>query len=168
MNIFILDNCPKTAAHMMCDKHIPKMIVESLQMMVIPFIEQGIKLESKTQKGNDYRISHLNHPCSKWARQTFHNFWWLLIHAEGLCEEYSRRFQKTHFCETAIKEFRFKRHCIKYNGFIQTDFVQAMPEQYRVDGDAVTAYRNYYLNEKKSFAKWQRGVAQPKWWNINE
>ena len=33
MNIFILDKDPYLAAQMLCDKHIPKMIVESAQML---------------------------------------------------------------------------------------------------------------------------------------
>ena len=33
MNIFALSNDPAEAAQMMCDKHIPKMIVEAAQML---------------------------------------------------------------------------------------------------------------------------------------
>ena len=33
MNIFILDKNPITAAQMLCDRHVPKMIVESGQML---------------------------------------------------------------------------------------------------------------------------------------
>ena len=33
MNIFVLDDDPAIAAQMMCDKHIPKMIVETFQML---------------------------------------------------------------------------------------------------------------------------------------
>ena len=33
MNIFVLDRNPSRAAHMMCDKHVVKMIIESAQML---------------------------------------------------------------------------------------------------------------------------------------
>ena len=33
MNIFILDKNPEISARMHCDKHVPKMIVESAQML---------------------------------------------------------------------------------------------------------------------------------------
>ena len=33
MNIFILDKDPMKAAMMLCDRHVPKMIVESAQML---------------------------------------------------------------------------------------------------------------------------------------
>ena len=42
-----------------------------------------------------------------------------------------------------------------------TPFAQAMPDQYK-DSNAVIAYRKYYINEKKRFAKWKNS-AVPKW-----
>ena len=33
MNIFVLDDDPAIAAQMMCDKHIPKMVTETFQML---------------------------------------------------------------------------------------------------------------------------------------
>jgi hypothetical protein len=33
MNIFVLDKNPKIAAVMHCDKHVPKMILETAQML---------------------------------------------------------------------------------------------------------------------------------------
>ena len=40
-----------------------------------------------------------------------------------------------------------------------TPFVQCMPEPYRVANNPVRAYRNYYRNEKLSFARWtKRGI----------
>ena len=41
MNIFVLHRTPWKAAQMMCDKHIPKMIVESAQMMASALIRHG-------------------------------------------------------------------------------------------------------------------------------
>ncbi len=42
-----------------------------------------------------------------------------------------------------------------------TPFAQAMPKKYRIEGDAVTAYRKYYVNEK-TFARWK--LKNPYWW----
>jgi hypothetical protein len=39
-----------------------------------------------------------------------------------------------------------------------------MPEEYK-NPDAVIAYRDYYLNDKKDFATWKMGNI-PYWWNI--
>ncbi len=45
MNIFVLHRTPWKAAQMMCDKHIPKMIVESAQMMASALIRHGAQPE---------------------------------------------------------------------------------------------------------------------------
>lgn len=37
-----------------------------------------------------------------------------------------------------------------------TEFPQAMPEQYRVAGDPVTAYQKFYIGEKLRFARWTK------------
>jgi hypothetical protein len=40
---------------------------------------------------------------------------------------------------------------------------QAMPEKYRVAGDPVKAYRQYYIHEKSRFAKWNHSD-MPAWY----
>ena len=40
-----------------------------------------------------------------------------------------------------------------------------MPDEYKVEGDPVSAYRKYYKGEKAYFAKWNRGREAPEWWN---
>jgi len=44
-------------------------------------------------------------------------------------------------------------------------FPQCMPDQYKVEGDPVAAYRNYYKGEKAYFARWNKGRASPEWWD---
>lgn len=50
---------------------------------------------------------------------------------------------------------------LKFNKTELTDFVQAMPEHYRLN-DAVKAYRNYYKGEKAEIAVWKNSVI-PDW-----
>ena len=54
MNIFVLDEDPAIAAQMMCDKHIPKMIVETFQMLGSALRRHGATDEQMplTSKGN--------------------------------------------------------------------------------------------------------------------
>jgi hypothetical protein len=47
-----------------------------------------------------------------------------------------------------------------------TNFVQAMPEQYKNE-NAVVAYREYYLNEKARFAKWAYSET-PDWFILKD
>ena len=37
-----------------------------------------------------------------------------------------------------------------------------MPEQYKVEGDPVAAYRRFYIGEKLDFARWTRRP-RPAW-----
>ena len=43
-----------------------------------------------------------------------------------------------------------------------TEFVQVLPERYKVPGDAVAAYRKFYLGEKIATARWT-GRPVPEW-----
>ena len=44
-----------------------------------------------------------------------------------------------------------------------TDHPQAMPAECKVPGDPVQAYRNYYSNHKRRFAKWEPLAKTPHW-----
>ena len=82
MNIFVLDESPVVSAKYACDKHVVKMILESAQMLC------AIHPEGTAP----YKRSYYNHPCTKWARESFENYDWLIRHAYALCAEYSRRY----------------------------------------------------------------------------
>jgi thiamine pyrophosphate-dependent acetolactate synthase large subunit-like protein len=56
----------------------------------------------------------------------------------------------------------YKNHT-KENSKDHTPFVQAMPEEFKIPGDAVTAYRNY-INGYKGYAEW-RYCEKPDWWD---
>ena len=168
MNIFILDTNPITAASMQCDKHIPKMVLETAQMLASALHRHGVKEESMplTKSGTPYKAAHPHHPCTIWAGDRRTNFDWLAIHATALCTEYNKRFGKTHACEKPIQQMHNMIHiipqCKTYAGKrVCTPFAQAMPDEYR-DDDAVKAYRAYY--HSKQFAKWEKGTPAPDWW----
>ena len=45
----------------------------------------------------------------------------------------------------------------------ETPFAQAMPDKYKKPC-AIEAYRDFYWNEKRKFAKWEKGREVPVWW----
>jgi len=169
MNIFVLDENPITAARMMCDKHIPKMVVESAQMMASVVIRWGATEEQMplTKAGQPYKGGYANHPCTVWAGDSFGNFSWLHDHAMALCVEYKSRFGKEHACAEPIAQLW---HISPYLGstgafnssVTKTPFALAMPDEFKQE-DAVQAYRAYY--HSKTFAKWEKGTDAPHWWN---
>lgn len=75
MNIFALSECPEQSALWLDDIRKNKMILESAQMLstAVRWLDPDTKLPV-------YKLAHINHPCSKWARQSRGNFVWLLEH----------------------------------------------------------------------------------------
>ena len=161
MNIFVLDKDPYVSARMMCDKHIPKMVVESAQMMASALRRHGATDEDMplTKSGTPYKGGYKHHPCTVWAGDSWHNFDWLANHAIGLLGEYYMRFGKEHACSEAIGQMNGMSWRLP-NGRL-TPFAQAMPDEFKQE-DAVQAYRAYY--HCKTFAKWEKGTPAPDWW----
>ena len=162
MNIFVLDENPRIAAEYMCDKHVPKMIVETFQMMGSALRRHGATddMMPLTQAGTPLKGGHKHHPCTLWAGETRTNFNWLGLHGLNLCNEFITRYGKYHSCHNKIGYMMDIGVDIIPSGR-QTPFAQAMPDEYK-NSDAVTAYRQYY--HSKTFAKWNKGRPAPDWW----
>jgi hypothetical protein len=43
-----------------------------------------------------------------------------------------------------------------------TPFALAMPDKYKVEGDPIQSYRNYYCGDKRDMATWKRRE-RPEW-----
>ncbi|QDP67202.1 MAG: hypothetical protein Unbinned3806contig1000_75 [Prokaryotic dsDNA virus sp.] len=162
MNIFYLDQCPIASAHAHCDKHVPKMIVESFQMQVSSLIRHGVEpdLLPLTKSGHPARGGYHRHPCTIWAGNNKGNFNWLGVLAVELCYEFEERYGHQHFCAAGLDQMADMDHYITSE--VYGPVVQAMPEEYKKD-NPVDAYRAYY--HSKEFAKWERGTPAPSWWN---
>lgn len=165
MNIFVLDNNPRTAAVYHCDKHVPKMVVELYQQMGSAVIRHGAIPNQMplTSKGTPLRGGYHNHPCTRWVGETRSNFIWASVHGLALCEQYYLRYKKTHSCLKGIQHLYEMASIVPDGGL--TPFAQAMPDEFK-NSDTTKAYRNYYLGAKKSFAKWDKLNNKPHWWNL--
>jgi hypothetical protein len=153
LNIFILDQDVVECARAHCDQHVNKMILESVQIMCTALDKKGFK--------TPYRPTHAKHPCVLWVESSYDNFLWLARLARELNREYRYRYrrQRDHASIAVLDAIEPNR----YESLGRTEFVQAMPENYKLPGDAVTAYRRFYLAEKSAFAKWTVRP-QPSWW----
>jgi hypothetical protein len=127
------------------------MILESAQMLCTAHWQGGSMAP--------YKPTHINHPCSIWVRESLDNYNFLCKLAMALCKEYTKRYNKIHKTQKVIE------WCIKNKPKISslglTKFAQAMPDEYK-DKNPVKAYRNYYINEKKSFLRYTNSKI-PKW-----
>jgi len=159
MNIFFLDNDPQKIAEYHCDKHVVKMILETAQLLC------GVHhMTHQVTHQVPYKLSHKNHPCSIWARESFTNYLILCEVGLELCKEYTYRYGKRHKSQDVIERCIINKPNISDIGFTQP--AKAMPDEYRVD-DVVESYRNYYKGAKANFAKWtKRNI--PEWFKMDE
>ena len=78
----------------------------------------------------------------------------------ALNTEYQFRFEKPSSHKSILVLDEISGY--EYENLGLTEFAQAMPDKYKVPGDAVAAYRRFYLGEKMGFAKWTRRSV-PEW-----
>lgn len=152
MNIFYVDSDPIIAATQLVDKHIVKMPLETAQLLCSAFPVNEAP----------YRRTHYNHPSAVWTRQTKANYEWLIAHGIALCKEYETRYERIHKCLSVINWCNDNKHKLNFQseGFLAPP--QCMPEECKVNNDAVSAYRNYYNTYKRNMYKWKNGN-QPYW-----
>ena len=144
MNIFYLHKDPVIAAKVQYNKHVVKMILESAQMLCTAHHCYG----SSEQKVNvPYKQAHLNHPSTVWARKSKSTYMWLYDHMIALGKEYTKRYGKEHLTITKCRDF-LATPPVHIQGVEFCEPPQCMPEEYKVQGDSVSAYWNYYENEK--------------------
>lgn len=152
MNIFYLDQDVKKCAMYHADRHVVKMIVESTQILCSAYYFTG---ESKF---SPYKLTHKNHPCCVWVRESIINWLWLKELALALCEEYTYRYGKIHKCEPIIQSL--KTPALPDAGF--TKFRCAMDEKYIISENPIENYRNYYREGKRHLWNWKKR-SPPHW-----
>tara|TARA_Y100000361_G_scaffold142663_1_gene148887 strand:- start:338 stop:829 length:492 start_codon:yes stop_codon:yes gene_type:complete len=163
---------------MHCDKHVPKMIVESAQMLSTAHrILDGVPYKAPSKSGKTmvthyrlpshdeaiYKAAYAGHPCTQWIMHSDFNYQYLFSLFSGLLAEFQLRFSKEHKSSQLHHRLMCPPNNIKRT-LGQTPFVLAMPDECKTSSGAVESYRNYYRTHKVRFAKWQKGRAAPDWW----
>lgn len=153
MNIFFLDYDVKKCAQSHVDKHVVKMILETAQLLCGVHHVTGAT-------DVPYKLSHKNHPCSIWTRESLSNYLYLCELGLELSYEYTYRYGKRHKSQDVIEWCIVNKPNIVDKGF--TEPAKAMPDEYKV-ADAVQSYRNYYMGAKADFAVWKNRET-PEWY----
>jgi hypothetical protein len=166
---------------MHCDRHVVKMILEYTQLLstahrlhdgkqsVVLVNNRKLKrwtLDDPKLNTQLFLASHVNHPSAVWTRETEDQYLWLYDLLTHLCKEYTYRYDKTHaVVNRCWYELRNPPMNLKgKNGFREPP--QAMPDEYKVNGDSIAAYKKYYNGGKRRIAKWTKRNT-PDWWVIN-
>lgn len=162
MNIFILDNTISESVKCYVDSHASKIVLELAQMLCT----SHRVLSSNEEKLNPviYKKAHVNHPCTKWMRQTKGNYLWSYEMFSALSSEYSYRYKgRVHLSWSKLKDILVEPPELIDPSSERTPFALAMPNECKsMHGDAVNSYRNYYNAKKTHLFKWTKRPV-PSW-----
>lgn len=171
MNIFYLHHDPKICAQMHVDKHCVKMILETCQLLSTAHrMLDGVEVPGKTKTGRNirrwqlpdsrdtviYTATHINHPSAVWVRQNSMNYAWLHTLLNELCNEYTYRYGKVHKCESIGLVGALARLPSNIPDGEFTEPTPAMPDQYKIPGNSIQSYHNYYNGEKQRMFAWKK------------
>jgi hypothetical protein len=157
LNIFYLDEDITKCAQSHADTHVIKMILESVQILCTALFINGVEAP--------YKPTHKKHPCVLWTSESFSNWMWLRDLTIALNKEYRFRWNKKsdHLSFTVMTSLSLPRNFIKDIGI--TKRPQAMPDIYKVKDDPLSAYRKYYIFEKRSLHRYT--CRKPPFWLAN-
>ena len=175
MNIFYLHKDPEISAKMHCDKHVVKMIIEYAQLMSTAHrILDGDEYEGRTKIGRRirrwkhpnknientiYKASHINHPSAVWVEKVLQTMFGCIIYLRNYVMSIHLDMVRYILLMRYSEIYLYHHPKIKEGGL--TTMPQAMPDHCKKP-DSVDAYRTYYIQEKKRFAKWTKRDV-PEW-----
>ena len=193
MNIFILSEEREPLVHYAqqaqyhLDRHVVKMIAESVQMLVTSLSFHANyhnmigKLAAAPQIADNLPCKPLSasmtkHPCTVWACTSIINFNYLACLALQLCHEHQYRYPLS--AEHAYMPWlvTLVDHLTR-SGFGPS---YALPDKFAVavkdankrttatdHATALDTYRSYYVRDKRSFATWKKRM-KPMWFLLRE
>lgn len=145
MNIFYLDEDLERCARYHVDKHAVKMLLEYSQLLSTAHWLSGSEAP--------YKMTHKNHPSSIWTRSNKSNYIWLCDLGLALSKEYSYRYGRRHKCQDVIEWAKSNVPSLPDGDWTQP--TPAMPDQYKVEGNSLQSYRNYYKLGKSHLHSWK-------------
>lgn len=178
MNIFYISVDPVECTKWMINRHVVSQTKETAQLLSTAHrILDGTEYIGKSKTGRNvkrwrlpdereqhlYSATHVSHPSAVWCRATNNNYIWLVDHFDALLNEYTYRYGKVHKCAALMPWVRNPPSNIPVGNL--TPVTPAMPDEYKVPGDSVASYRNYYRIAKARMHEWKNREA-PEW--INE
>lgn len=177
MNIFYLNHDTLQCAKEHNDKHCVKMILEYCQLLSTAHRVLDGQLYTEKSAANRnlkrykllddresllYKATHINHPSAIWCRQSDENYAWLWNLLYDLQAEYTYRYGKIHKCmsDGLIDMLSRIPDNIPQGNF--TEPTPAMPDSYKVPGNSLQSYHNYYREGKDHLANW-KNRDKPEW-----
>lgn len=181
MNLFILDYDHDKNAEYHIDKHVTKMQLEGAQLLsttlwvdnLLGYVPRKLTSDElqickdamkdlpsiENREFLRYKITHPNHPCAVWVRESYSNFEWANVYVNSLNEEAIYRGYKPHASCIEVNKMPYPTKLLDKG---MTPFAECMPDDYKTS-DVVESYRKYYKNDKTEIASWKNRET-PYWW----
>lgn len=177
MNIFYLHHDTKKCAELHNDKHVVKMILEYAQLLstahrVIdgsPIVDRGgatgrqrtTYILPDSRDAVLYRATHIKHPSAIWVRVRESHYRWLFQLWIDLMNEYTYRYGRVHASARLIGYLNKPPTNIEFGGGFDEP-TPAMPNEFKVSGNSLRSYINYYVGAKQHLASWKKRQT-PEW-----
>lgn len=178
MNIFVTDTCPVKSARALDDVRLNKMILETAQMLctnALALAKPGLNPAEPAPHFDipdslvPYKPTHMNHPCTVWARKSRYNYDWLARHFISLVDEKADRTHKLHLSYTKLMPLLTHIYDNPLDIPVDNDisFVYAGDYPVRTTSclDVTASYR------KTMIAKWRNDALKgrtPRWTNATQ
>lgn len=163
MNLFVLSEEPWVAARLHVDRHVVKQILETAQMLSTAQRQWG----THPQMDLLYRATHSGHPCTRWVAASTGNYMWAYNLFWALCAEYQHRYGKVHATERKLLQpLDYLSPTVTARE--RTPWALAMPDECKVEGDAVSSYWCYYVRHKQHLRKYTNRDEPIQWREYNE
>lgn len=172
LNIFLLHDDIKICAQSHCNRHTVSQIKEYCQLLSTAHrVLDGILCEGFSKSGRKrnvlrlddhrdeilYRETHINHPSAIWVRENSSNYLYLHKLLDELNKEYTHRYQREHKSITiGLVDILSHLPINITKSAKMSPMPQCMPDEFKVDGDSVKAYQNYYIGAKHSILQYKR------------
>lgn len=165
VNIFVLHKNINKNVKMYCDKHVVKMGLEAVQIMYTVWYEHmgseyvlaRWKLKYSDRLPPYKPFSNAKHPCVIWAKSSRKNYEYVWFLAKAIFEEYSFRYEnRIHKSSLHLRMLKKPPNPLRKCTLGLLEFAQAMPDEYKIPGKSVHAYRNYYYGEKQHILKYKK------------
>jgi hypothetical protein len=177
VNIFYLDNNPKLCAQMHADVHCNKMVAEYCQILSSAHrLIDGRETVKTDNKGREtivwqlpdnrdeilLAVSEPNQPINEWARANSGNYQWVFDLTQEVCNQFEQRNGKHHILvrEGLLAALQSPPKNIQTGDFYVPP--QALPDKFKIEGETIKAYRNFYKSKGEKLLKWRKSNA-PDW-----
>lgn len=153
MNIFYTSTCPLQSADWLCDEHLHKMPLESVQLLST-LVRHKISNHDWLDSIGIYKLTHDKHPSYLWLTLSSANYQWLVDHVRQMQARYNSAYSDhDSFYVLDTIEDLYARGILKFPTSEPTNIHLAMGKKMRSKKDP-----DPFLDIKQKYAEYKDGL----------